>query len=130
TRCARMVHPEFLPLRSSASTLVRRDEGGAGGPNPPLLVSSPAEFLQVTADSRRMQQIATAGGGHVLYRPADAFANDLPPLTTPVPLQRVLVLIAAILLPLEGALRRLRLSPADLVSWRRHPPRVALGPRP
>jgi hypothetical protein len=74
-----------------------------------------------------MDQIATAGGGHVLYEPADAFATNLPPVTTPLPLQRVLVLIAAVLLPLEVGLRRLRVSPRDLVEWLRHPHRVELA---
>ena len=86
-----------------------------------LPVSYPAEFRQVTADTRRLEQIAAAGGGHVLATPAGAFANDLPPLTTPVPLQRLLVLAAAILLPLEMAIRRLRISPMDIALWLRHP---------
>ena len=63
----------------------------------------------------------------MLTSPAAAFADDLAPITTPLPLQRVFLVIAAILLPLDVALRRLRLSPADLVDWLRHPHRVALG---
>jgi uncharacterized membrane protein len=116
-----------FPLSGPGTYLVRVDEAGVGQAEAGLPVSYPAEFRQVTADTRRMQQIATAGGGHVIYSPADAFANDLAPVTTPLPLQRVLVLIAAILLPLDIGLRRLRLSPSDLVAWLRHPHRLDVG---
>jgi hypothetical protein len=73
-----------------------------------------------------MDQIARAGGGHPLVTPAGAFADDLLPVNTPLPLQRVLLLLAAILLPIEVGLRRLRISPFDVWDWLRHPRRVAL----
>jgi Ca-activated chloride channel homolog len=105
----------------------QRDGASVGGAEAGLPVSYPAEFRQVVPDTRRLEQIARAGGGHVLSAPAAAFADDLPPITTPLPLQRVLLIIAALLLPIDVALRRLRLSPADLIEWLRHPRRVALG---
>ncbi|HEX8967511.1 MAG TPA: hypothetical protein VF937_06510, partial [Chloroflexota bacterium] len=105
----------------------QREGASVGAAEAGLPVAYSAEFRQVTADTRRMEQIARAGGGHVLVSPADAFANDLLPITTPLPLQRVLVLIAAILLPLEVGLRRLRFAPADLLEWLRHPARVPLA---
>jgi Mg-chelatase subunit ChlD len=116
-----------FPLTGPGTYLIRVDEAGVGQAEAGLPVSYPAEFRQVTADTRRMQQIATAGGGHVLYAPGDAFANDLAPVTTPLPLQRTLVLIAAVLLPIEIGLRRLRLSPSDIWSWLRHPHRLDLS---
>ena len=120
-----------FPVAGAGTYLVRvdaqRDGASVGVAEAGLPVSYPAEFRQVTADTRRLEQIARAGGGHVLTSPAAAFADDLAPITTPLPLQRVLLVIAAILLPLDVALRRLRLSPADLVDWLRHPHRVALG---
>jgi Mg-chelatase subunit ChlD len=112
-----------FPLNGPGTYLIRVDEPGVGLAEAGLPVSYPAEFRQVSADTRRMQQIATAGGGHIIYAPADAFANDLAPVTTPLPLQRTLVLIAAILLPIEIGLRRLRLSPSEILSWLRHPRR-------
>ena len=115
-----------FPLDGSGTYIVRVEEQNVGEAEAGLPVSYPAEFRQVAANPDRMNQIATAGGGHVLYSPADAFANDLAPVTTPLPLQRVLVLIAAILLPLEVGLRRLRISPRDLWDWLRHPHRVDL----
>ena len=47
--------------------------------------------------------------------------------TTPLPLQRLLLLIAAVLLPIEIAMRRLRVSPRDVLEWLRHPRRIALA---
>ncbi|MBV9577807.1 MAG: VWA domain-containing protein, partial [Chloroflexi bacterium] len=116
-----------FPLAGPGTYLVRVDEAGVGQAEAGLPVSYPAEFRQVTADTHRMQQIATAGGGSVIYSPADAFAANLAPVTTPLPLQRGLVLIAAILLPLEVGLRRLRLSPADVWAWVRRPHRLDLS---
>jgi hypothetical protein len=117
-------------LNGPATYIVRVDEERDGMPigaaEAGLPVSYPAEFRQVSADPGRMLQIANAGGGHVLASPAAAFATDLAPVTTPLPLQRVLVLIAAILLPIEIGLRRLRLSFADLVDWLRHPRRMSM----
>jgi hypothetical protein len=116
-----------FPLNGPGTYIVRVAEDGVGEAEAGLPVSYPAEFRQVTADPRRMQQIASAGGGRVLYAPADAFGGDLAPVTTPLPLQRWLLLAAAVLLPIEVGLRRLRLSPRDLWGWLRHPRRVALA---
>jgi hypothetical protein len=74
-----------------------------------------------------MEQIARAGGGHVLPSPSAAFADDLPPASSPLPLERWLLLLAALLLPLDVALRRLRVSPAEALDWLRHPWRVRLS---
>jgi hypothetical protein len=120
-----------FPIGSAGTYIVRVEEQRDGTPvaaaEAGLPVSYPAEFRQVTADTRRMQQIARAGGGHVLITPSAAFANDLVPVTTPLSLQRVLLLIAALLLPIEVALRRLRISPADVLDWVRHPRRVEVS---
>jgi hypothetical protein len=119
-----------IPIGGVGTYFVRVEERRDGAPvaaaEAGLAIAYPAEFRQVTADPRRMQLIARAGGGHVLEKPDAAFADDLPPVTTPVPLQRTLLWIAAILLPLEIALRRLRISPADLLEWLRHPRPVSL----
>jgi Ca-activated chloride channel family protein len=120
-----------FPIGGAGTYIVRvdeqRDGTSAGAAEAGMPVSYPAEFRQVTADTRRLEQIARAGGGHVLASPAAAFADDLPPVTTPLPLQRTLLLIAAVLLPLEIALRKLRVSPADIFDWLRHPRRVEIA---
>ena len=120
-----------FPIGGPGTFIVRvdaqRDGASVGAAEAGLPVSYPAEFRQVVPDTRRLEQIARAGGGHVLAAPAAAFADDLPPITTPLPLQRILLAIAALLLPVDVALRRLRFSLADLVEWLRHPRRIALG---
>jgi uncharacterized membrane protein/uncharacterized protein YegL len=116
-----------FPLAGNGTYIVRVDAGSVGTAEAGLAVAYPAEFRQVTPDIHRMERIASAGGGHVLAAPSDAFAQDLPPITTPLPLQRLLVLIAAVLLPLDVAIRRLRISPADLLDWLRHPRRISLS---
>jgi Ca-activated chloride channel family protein len=117
-----------FPLNGVGTYIVRTDEqrdgSSIGTAEAGLPVSYPAEFRQVTADTRRLEQIARAGGGHVLLTPAAAFANDLAPISVPLPLQRTLLLVAAILLPLEVGLRRLRISPVDALDWLRHPHRL------
>jgi Mg-chelatase subunit ChlD len=120
-----------FPLNGVGTYLIRADEQrdgtSIGTAEAGLPVAYPAEFRQVTADTRRLEQIARAGGGHVLLTPAAAFANDLAPISVPLPLQRTLLLIAAILLPLEVGLRRLRISPVDLIEWLRHPRRLEIA---
>src|SRR5579864_5079438 len=116
-----------FPLNGAGTYVVRVAEDGVGEAEAGLPVSYPAEFRQVTSDPGRMDQIAAAGGGHILYSPAEAFADDLPPITTPLPLQRVLLLLAAVLLTFDVAIRRLRISFSDLLLWLRHPHAVALA---
>ncbi|MGI9149242.1 MAG: VWA domain-containing protein [Chloroflexota bacterium] len=117
-----------FPLNGAGTYIVRVDEQrdgvAVGTAEAGLPVSYAAEFRQVTADTRRMEQIARAGGGHVLAEPADAFADDLAPIRVPLPLQRVLLALAAVLLPLDIAIRRLRISPSDVLEWVRHPRRI------
>src|SRR6202521_2441173 len=97
-----------FPLNGAGTYIVRvdaqRDGVSVGAAEAGLPVSYAAEFRQVTADTRRMEQIARAGGGHVLREPAAAFADDLAPISVPLPLQRTLLAIAAVLLPLEIAI--------------------------
>jgi hypothetical protein len=116
-----------FPIAGPGTYIVRAGAGSAGSAEAGLPVAYPAEFRQVTPDLTRMERIASAGGGHVLAAPADAFAQDLSPITTPLPVQRILVLIAAVLLPLEVGLRRLRVSPRDVLNWLRHPRPIALS---
>jgi hypothetical protein len=119
-----------FPLTGAGTYIVRaveeRDGSQVGAAEAGLPVSYPAEFRQVTPDLDRMQRIAAAGGGHVLTSPRDAFADDLAPVTTPLPLQRVFIALAALLLPVEVGLRRLRLSPRDVLDWLRHPHRLSV----
>jgi Ca-activated chloride channel homolog len=97
-----------------------------------LAVSYSPEYRTVADDPARLQQIARAGGGHVLASPADAFAPDLRPAYSDTPLTRPLLALAVVLLPLEIALRRLRIGPLDWLDRApaRTPTLVSLGGDP
>jgi hypothetical protein len=121
-----------FPLGAPGSYVVhveqeRADGSAVASAEAGLPVAYSPEFRRVSADTRRLDQIARAGGGHVLATPAAAFADDLPPVSTPLPLERSFLLLAALLLPLDVALRRLRITPADVLGWLRHPRRLALA---
>ncbi|MBV9356655.1 MAG: VWA domain-containing protein [Chloroflexi bacterium] len=75
-----------------------------------LAVPYSPEYRTLSTDVTRLQQIARAGGGHVLNDPSAAFASDLVPAPSDVPLTRPMLLLAVLLVPLEVALRRLRLA--------------------
>ncbi len=119
-----------FPLSSPGTYLARvearRDGSSVAAADAALPVSYSAEFRRVSADPGRMEQIARAGGGSVLSIdvPGDAFAANLAPVRSPLPLQRLLLLLAAILLPIDVALRRLRISPSELRDWLGHPRQI------
>lgn len=68
---------------------------------------------------QRLQQIAAAGGGQVLTAPAQAFADNLAPVRGRVELWRWLLILAALLWPVDVAVRRLVLHTAALRGWLR-----------
>jgi Ca-activated chloride channel homolog len=121
-----------FPLVGPGTYLARvqqtRDGALVAAADAGLPVAYAAEFRRVSADPARMQQIALAGGGAVLDEaaPALSFADNLAPVTSPIPLERTLLAVAALLLPIDIALRRLRVSPAEALGLLRHP-RTFLG---
>ena len=78
------------------------------------------EFRLTGVDWATVDALAAENGGAVLAtaprEAARAFADDLPPVTASRPLSELLLLLAALLLPLDIALRRLALSPRELVA--------------
>src|SRR6185436_794759 len=56
--------------------------------------------------------------------PAGAFADNLAPVRSPLPLLYLLLLLAAVLLRIDVALRRLRISPTEIADWVRRPRRL------
>ncbi|HWE63658.1 MAG TPA: VWA domain-containing protein [Chloroflexota bacterium] len=78
-----------------------------------LVVPYAPDYRDSGPDPTTMQAIAAAGGGSVISRPAQAFADNLPPVDAPTPLQTPLLLFALLLLPLDVAVRRLVLGRED-----------------
>ncbi len=79
-----------------------------------VVVPYSPEFASSGADPGFMERLAKAGGGKVLLDPAMAFAWDLPPAPGRLPLDQILLVLALILWPLEIAMRRLSLTPAEI----------------
>ena len=73
------------------------------------------EYAVLDPDRPALEAVARAGGGRLLGAPAEAFARDLAfPARAPRPIERELLLLACILLPVDVAIRRLKLSPAAI----------------
>jgi hypothetical protein len=125
-----------FPLGGPGTYLVRVEERRDGdlvaAASAGLPVAYAAEYRRVAADPARLGEIAAAGGGHALVSPAAAFADDLPPVSSPLPLTRILLALAAVLLPVELALRRLRTwrdAQPQTIAWT-PPPRPAAVNQP
>lgn len=110
-----------LPTGATGAYLVRVAAKEAG-PHAPirnisggLVVPYPPDFRDSGLDIAALQEIAAAGGGSVLSRTADAFAENLQSVDTPTSLQWPLLLLALLLLPFDVAARRLVLTRED---WR------------
>ncbi len=74
-----------------------------------------AEYRQLDADPDALYRVALAGNGKVASSdPADAFEHSLSAPGATHPLWKWLVLLAALLLPIDIALRRLTISQSDL----------------
>lgn len=79
-----------------------------------LAVPYSPEYLPASGGSDLLTAIAAATGGKVLTDPAGAFADHAPPVRAHLPLWPGLLTLAAILLPLDIASRRLFFTADDL----------------
>ncbi|MDD2373113.1 MAG: VWA domain-containing protein, partial [Syntrophomonadaceae bacterium] len=70
------------------------------------------EYNNTFRDDAFLEQVAGKGGGSIISRGEEAFADNLPPLKGIVELWPWLLIIAACLLPLDIAARRLSISRA------------------
>lgn len=106
---------------------------GLGG----VAVPYSQEYRDAGVDEAFLTRLAAAGGGEVLTDPSQAFLPNLPRTWAGRDLWPWLLLLAALLLPLDVASRRLTVIPHEWVAWwesltRRlpHPHPAAVGPAP
>ncbi len=85
----------------------------AGG----LVVPYSPEFKDLEADEDLLERLAAVTGGKVLASPQEAFSPGLPPAYGALPLAWWLLMAAAVLLPLDVAVRRLNVRPAEALAW-------------
>jgi hypothetical protein len=79
-----------------------------------LVVPYSPEYHEVGTDPALLNQLARLTGGGQLPEPAAAFLHNLPAADRAREFWAPLLLIAALLFPLDVALRRVMLGPADL----------------
>ena len=80
-----------------------------------------AEYQPGPSDETFLREVASAGGGRYAITPADAFDPDLPSGRRTVEVTNWLVLLAALLFPVDVALRRVILTADDIAAakaWR------------
>ncbi|MBN1660228.1 MAG: VWA domain-containing protein [Anaerolineae bacterium] len=83
-----------------------------------LVIPYSPEYRAAGADRPFLNELARLTGGGPLAEPAAAFVHNLPPVGHPREVWPSLLLAAALLFPLDVALRRLVLTRADLVRAR------------
>lgn len=95
---------------------VEQSENGvsSGQTSAGLVVPYSPEYLPAAGVDNLLPAIAAAAGGKVISEPAEAFADHAPPVRARLPLWPGLLTLAAILLPLDIASRRLFFSAGDL----------------
>ena len=76
-----------------------------------------AEYQFLGTDAGFLQEVAKAGGGTVLGDPGSAFKVALPKIEVKESLAFLLLAMAALLLPLDIAARRLVVSRGDQKAW-------------
>jgi uncharacterized membrane protein len=104
--------------------IVQRDAGGepVAQQTAGLVVPYSPEYKQLGQGDALLRELAHATGGTMLETPTAAFAPTRQPARRARPLWPPLLLLAALLFPLDVAMRRLRLTAADrrrLAEWAR-----------
>ena len=108
-----------FPLRESGIYGVTISEGKKGAEsvqNASLVISYPPEFKQVQPDRALAERIARAGGGRLSPPPDGIFKHDVRGQANPTDVWQLLILIAALLLPFDVAVRRLMVEPAQILA--------------
>jgi hypothetical protein len=74
------------------------------------------EYRTTGLDRSFVQKLAAAGGGSVITNPADAWSNNLPSVPQEYDMSLWLLLLAALLLPIDVGVRRLVVSRRELAA--------------
>jgi hypothetical protein len=93
----------------------RKDQDSSAPDVTVVSIPYPSEYKQIASNESLLRQLATETSGRFNPRPADVFTTHFRVFKTYNDLWRLLVIIAALLFPLDVAVRRVALSP-ELVS--------------
>jgi hypothetical protein len=83
-----------------------------------LVVPYSPEYRDLGTDLNNLRAVARAGGGELLTDVAPVFQLPLPGVRANQSLDKLLLVLAILLFPLDVALRRLIVQVADLPAWR------------
>jgi len=86
------------------------------------------EYRNLGTDKNTLTAIALAGGGALLPNIADLYSLPVPPVRAAQPLDGLLLLLAALLFPVDVALRRLIIRLEDVPAWKSAVRRAPAGP--
>jgi uncharacterized membrane protein len=107
----------FVTVRAVGRRAAASGEGG-------LVLSYPAEYRSVGTDARFLRALASAGGGSLIRSPSQVWKDSLAPVYADQSLGIALLILAALLLPLDIALRRFTVTRRDLQALREAVTRV------
>ena len=107
-----------FPLDGQGAYLVQVSEVSQNGEHRVatggLVVPYSPEYGDLGGSLESLERLVAAGGGAILSDAEDAFAPNLPPAHGDVPLDRWLLIIAAVMVPLDVAVRRLNFRAGDV----------------
>jgi hypothetical protein len=83
-----------------------------------LVVPYSPEYRNLGTDTNTLTAIAHAGGGTLITNLADVYSVPVPPVRAAQPLDGLLLLLAALLFPVDVALRRLIVRLEDTPLWK------------
>ncbi|MGH7903043.1 MAG: VWA domain-containing protein [Candidatus Dormibacteraceae bacterium] len=119
-----------LPLAGTGAYLLHvsllRSGAAVAGADLAVAVPYPPEYRHLGRDDPLLAELAHEGG-RLLANPAAAWSEPVPPFPVATDVGWLLLVLAAVLWPLDVAVRRLMLTPAQLMRMlmevvRRHPP--------
>jgi Ca-activated chloride channel family protein len=89
--------------------LQKKEETVTAGQSAGLTISYSPEYGLRQDGEKRLRDLVTAGGGTLITDPAEVFADQLPQKWERQPITEILLMLAALLWPLDIAVRRLYL---------------------
>lgn len=98
----------------------RSDQSGTASQTSGFAISYPPEYQDLKTNRFLLTRLAERTGGRVLSDPADVFTKERKPARVPVEIWPALLLAALLLFPLDVAVRRVQMEPAEIRAWARN----------
>lgn len=99
--------------------ITRSDQSGTASQTTGFAISYPPEYQDLKTNHFLLTRLAERTGGRVLSDPADVFTKERRRARVPVEIWPALLLAALLLFPLDVAVRRVQMEPAEIRAWAR-----------